>query len=214
MKNVFRCKVCGRFTEDGFHCGQKAELVLDAYRRTRLSKLLSALLRHIPHEIGLKMDEEGFVSIEELVEKIKTNWKNKEAYRWLQPVHVLAVVETCPKGRFEVKNGKIRARYGHSVNVRLELAENSEVKVLYHGTSRERLNSILREGLKPMQRKFVHLSATVEEAFEVGRRKGKNVVVLKVDVEKLRRAGYKVWRAGKSVYVAKYVPPNCLEVLS
>jgi putative RNA 2'-phosphotransferase len=46
MRNIYRCRVCGKYTESPVHCGVEAELFLDAKRRVMLSKLMSGLLRH------------------------------------------------------------------------------------------------------------------------------------------------------------------------
>ena len=48
LKPIYRCRVCGAFTEDQYHCGKQAELLLDPGSRVRLSKLMSGLLRYYP----------------------------------------------------------------------------------------------------------------------------------------------------------------------
>jgi len=48
VRPIFRCRVCGCFTEERGHCGVPAELLLNGHRRERLSKLMSGLLRHFP----------------------------------------------------------------------------------------------------------------------------------------------------------------------
>jgi len=186
-------------------------LSLDEYRRTRLSKLMSFILRHSPESVGLKLDEGGWVSIDELVEAIKTRWRNREAYQWLRPEHVLEVVARDPKGRFEVRDGRIRARYGHnrSVRVSIDYPRYAGTEPLYHGTSRRSLARILTEGIKPMNRKFVHLTLSVDEACRVGARHGEPVV-LQVDVECLRREGYEILDASHVVKLVEYVPPKCI----
>ncbi|WP_252901185.1 RNA 2'-phosphotransferase [Vulcanisaeta sp. JCM 14467] len=74
-----------------------------------------------------------------------------------------------PKGRFEVRDGMIRARYGHnkSLNVDIRYDVDNEVSVLYHGTTKEALTRIMREGIKPMNRKYVHLVLDLRDAYEV-----------------------------------------------
>jgi putative RNA 2'-phosphotransferase len=51
---------------------------------------------------------------------------------------------------------------------------------------------ILKEGLKPMRRKRVHLSKTVEDAIEVGRRRTANPVILKIDAQKAIHEGIRI----------------------
>lgn len=44
-------------------------------RLRRISKYLTFILRHEPHSIGLKLDEEGYLPIDELVEKANASGK-------------------------------------------------------------------------------------------------------------------------------------------
>ncbi|MBS3788144.1 RNA 2'-phosphotransferase, partial [Candidatus Bipolaricaulota bacterium] len=105
--------------------------------RREVSKQMAYLLRHDPS--GMSMDEEGFVDLEELLSKLRDRWKN------LTDPELRQIVEEDPKGRYEISSGKIRALYGHSVDVDPDLPE-VEVEVLYHGTSPKAAERIDREG--------------------------------------------------------------------
>jgi len=218
LKPVYKCRVCGAYTEDPIHCGKPAVLLLTPRQRLRLSKLMSALLRHIPWEAGLRLDEEGWVSVHELARAIRERWRNREQYQWVTPEHIVAVALLDPKGRFQLTSDKrfIRASYGHSIRVRLghrELGVEEVPQLLYHGTVASRLPSILREGLKPMKRVAVHLTSSVDDAIDTARRHGRDVVLLGIDTRCLYRRGYRVSRAGRTVYLVEYVPPDCIKVL-
>ena len=92
--------------------------------KTKVSRYMSYLLRHNPE--NLKMDERGFVSLDELFQKVRERFHvDKEL--------IFVIVEKSERKRFEIVDGKIRALYGHSVPVRLGLKEDKDVKVLYHG---------------------------------------------------------------------------------
>ena len=208
MRPIYRCRICSEFVEDNTHCGVYAELFLDSVRRVRLSKLLSGLLRHYPWEIGIDVDRDGWVDIDDLVYGIKTRWRNKELYQWVTKDHIIAVAKLDPKGRFEIKGNLIRARYGHSIDVRIDY-EIYYPDTLYHGTSIDRLKSILRDGLKPMKRRFVHATTSVENALETGKRHGKPVI-LRIDVDCLRKHGIPVYRATRDIYLIPYVPRECI----
>jgi len=173
-------------------------------RRFKVSKLMAYILRHSPWEFGLEPDEEGFVELADLIRAIKT------VYPWVTEEFIKEIVEKDSKGRYEIRGSKIRARYGHSYPVVLKHEEDTESKVLYHGTIRENLKGILKEGIKPMKRQYVHLSLSYEDAYYTGRRHGKDVVVLLIDAECLRRKGYKILKAGKRVRIVKHVPVECI----
>lgn len=181
--------------------------------RVRLSKLLSCLLRHCPGEVGLKLDEDGWVRLDELVEAVRTRWRRSD-YTWVTREHVEAIVALDEKGRFEILGDRIRARYGHSRDLPISITYpvDTESKVLFHGTSRGSLSSILSIGILPMKRKYVHLSTSIVDACRVGSRHGDPVLVI-VDVECLRRHGLEVYVASSGVRLVERVPPNCISAV-
>ncbi len=214
MRNIYRCRVCGRYVEEEYHCGVKTELFLDAKRRVLLSKLMSGLLRHYPWEAGLRISSDGWVSIDELVHGIREKWRNRILYQWVTREHVIAVALLDPKERFEVRNGYIRARYGHSIPVTINYpAVDNPPGKLYHGTSTKSLPGILQEGIKPMKRKYVHLTIDPGDALETGRRHGIPVLLV-VDTDCLIGKGYMVYRATSKIYLVEHVPPECIKVAS
>jgi len=212
VKSIYKCSVCGCYTESPVHCGKQAKLILDGSKRLALSKLISFILRHNPSSIGLVMDREGWVKIEDLVYGIKNLWINKHLYSWVTREHIIALAQLDYKGRFEVKNGYIRARYGHSRNLQIEISypTDNTSKILYHGTLRENLKNILSEGIKPMKRKYVHLSVNIEDAYEVAKRHGRDTVILIIDCNCLRKHNIPVYIASSRVRLVKYVPPTCI----
>ncbi len=73
------------------------------------------------------------------------------------------IIEKSDRGRFERRDGRIRALYGHSIPVKMGFEEGREVGILYHGMTRKAALRTLREGLKSM-RSWAHLSPTIEIA--------------------------------------------------
>ena len=165
--------------------------------KVKAGRYMSYLLRHDPG--NLKMDEHGFVEIDGLVEKLKERFQiDKES--------IYEIVEKSGRRRFEIVGTRIRALYGHTIPVELELKEEKAVKVLYHGTTPEAASKILEAVLEPMKRRRVHLSPTVEIAREVGLRRTRNPVILEVDVEEARRDGIRFYKATDKVYVCNAIP--------
>ncbi len=185
----------------------------------RLSKFLSLVLRHKPELLDLTFDEDGFTTIfiDELVKRMQKypHWKE------LTTEDIYTVVENDTKGRFEIKNQKIRARYGHSIPVgsRMWLQKkpadrNLLPKLLYHGTTRKAAEKILKEGLLPQYRQFVHLSPTIEWAHTVGKRHTKRPTILIIDTDCALKKGVKMWIASKSTILATPVPSECIRIHS
>jgi len=175
-------------------------------KRIKISKFLSYILRHNPYQFGLQLDKYGFADLDQVLKVVKKKFP-------LNKSQLEELVYTDKQARFQIKEGRIRACYGHSINVQ-PLSDTGNIPpTLYHGTSRKNLNSILKEGLKPMKRKFVHLSLTVEDAKRVGKRKDFLPVILKIDTEKAKREGIKFWRE-KTVVVASYIPSDCISPIN
>jgi putative RNA 2'-phosphotransferase len=188
-------------------CGAEGDAVLGEDRRVRLSKFVSGALRHFPDDAGISLDDAGWVAFDSLVGAVTNR------YPWADAAHVEAVVATDSKGRFERRGGRIRASYGHSVDVELEPTTASVPNRLYHGTAPRNLDAILDDGVKPMGRQTVHLSETFEEARNVGSRHVDDPVILSVDARSMREDGFEIDKRGAGTYTVRRVPPSYLEVV-
>ena len=178
--------------------------------KRQLSKTISYALRHAPWEYELELDIEGWVKIDDLLLSLKSekpDWKN------LCETDLTEIIKISSKKRFEIKDKKIRALYGHSVPNKLikELSEPPEI--LYHGTSPETAEIILRAGLKPMGRQYVHLSVDTEMAKQVASRKSKKPVILLIDSKKSFQNGNKFYIGNEHVWLADDVPAKHIKPL-
>lgn len=181
-----------------------------------LSKFLSLLLRHRPDLLDLRMRKDGFVDVSELLNKLR----KRKTFKWVTLDDVKYLVRIDKKKRFELKEEKgrlfIRARYGHSkslpVKIKYEKVRPGEIKELFHGTRADVLPWILREGLKPMARKYVHLSPTPEDALLVASRRRGKPVILRIDVESFLKDGGVIYKASEKVYLAEEIPPKYLHI--
>lgn len=124
------------------------------------------------------------------------------------------IVESDNKGRFEFAEDKssVRALYGHSIDVNLGLEPTMPPLVLYHGTAEKYVDSIMKEGLRPRKRNFVHLSETIDVAKQVGTRHG-SPVVLSIDIEAMIRAGYKFYKVQNGIWLTGDILPNFLKIV-
>jgi putative RNA 2'-phosphotransferase len=174
-------------------------MIRDSSKFIVLSKFMSLVLRHKPFNFGLSPDKHGFVGVEDLLFVLKNR------YRDVQSSDIEAVVANCPKRRFEIKDQKIRARYGHSIEVKLDEIPIQPPEFLYHGTNLSGEETILKEGLKPMSRRFVHLSKNKHEAWKVGKRKTINPIVLTVKAREAFQKGFKFYDMG-SVILTQMIP--------
>ena len=170
-----------------------------------ISKLIALVLRHKPEKLGLTMDKHGWVSTEELIAGLNR----------IQPFDrsmLEEIVRRDSKQRysFNADHTCIRANQGHSVPVDLELRPQEPPRTLYHGTAARFTASIEQQGLKPMQRQYVHLSADYQTAVTVGKRHGLPVVY-EINAEAMRQAGHLFYCSENGVWLTAAVPPAFLK---
>lgn len=106
---------------------------------------------------------------------------------------------------FNEDHTRIRANQGHSIPVDVELKEYEPPKYLYHGTGEKYRKSIDENGLQPKSRLYVHLSADIDTAIQVGSRHGKPVVY-KVSSGRMQKDGYQFFKSVNGVWLTKEVP--------
>ena len=92
----------------------------------------------------------------------------------------------------------------------LGLARKEPPEYLWHGTAERFLSSILAEGLRPMSRQQVHLSADQETARKVGQRHGRPVI-LRVRAGEMHRDGAYFYQAENGVWLTDNVPVQYLD---
>ncbi|QIP85664.1 RNA 2'-phosphotransferase [Streptomyces sp. Tu 2975] len=173
----------------------------DERRTVKVSKYLSKHLRHQPDRIGITLDANGWVEIDELMRAA-----SEHGFRFTHAEleHVVAVND---KRRFTIDGTRIRANQGHTVAVDLDLPAAEPPEYLYHGTVSHNLNAIRANGLLPMARHDVHLSPDRETATRVGARRGRPVV-LSVHAGALHRAGHVFRVSANGVWLTASVPPR------
>jgi putative RNA 2'-phosphotransferase len=178
---------------------------VDEIRLVRVSKRLSLHLRHAPGDIGLTLDPQGWVGVDAMLDALARHGLK------LSRAELDEVVARNDKQRFayDELGTRIRASQGHSTPVQLDLPVASPPPALFHGTVQAALTAITRDGLRPMRRHDVHLSATQDTAIVVGARRGRPIV-LRVDAAAMDRAGYEFRISANGVWLTAHVPPQYL----
>lgn len=174
----------------------------------RLSRRISMVLRHRPESAGLTLDANGWAPVVDLIGALG-----------ITRAELDVIVENNDKSRFAIArrdNGVdwIRASQGHSrrVEVDLGLPPAEPPAVLFHGTPRDNLEAIRRDGLRPRSRHHVHLSKDVPTALAVGRRRSADVVVFEVDAAAMAAGGHVFHRSENGVWLTLAVPPAYLSL--
>jgi RNA:NAD 2''-phosphotransferase len=170
---------------------------------TRLSKLLSYVLRHNPDHVQIQLDEQGWANVDELLQQLNKH-NEPVTFELLKEV-----VDTNSKKRFSFNEDatRIRANQGHSLQLDLNYSPQQPPEILYHGTAAKNLEAILQQGLMKMGRHHVHLSADTGTALQVGGRHGKPVVLI-IRAMEMHQQGYIFYCSQNGVWLTEHVPPS------
>jgi len=171
----------------------------------RISRFLSFLLRHQPREYPLSFDRRGFVTWGDLV------YLAQERFADVTEEEIRRVVEEPDKQRFELKEGKVRATYGHSFPVDLGPEAAEPPVELYLGAARDIAQLALQNGLKPRDRRYIHLSASLDEARAVGERRDPAPAIIVVDAATAHAEGIRFYKSGP-LFLVENVPAKYLSL--
>jgi len=125
---------------------------------------LSWLLRHGILEKKLHMRDDGYVAVTDILLLQEMNTITRD--------DICQIVKTDSKQRFsmiiENEIEMIRANQGHSKKVGELIDETKLLQQIsepmqpcIHGTYRKHLDSIFKDGLKPMNRSFIHFGQSI-----------------------------------------------------
>jgi len=204
ISEIKQCPQHGYFRGNVCECGNPGRFILSGYKAEKLGRIISGALRHFPKELGLRLDVHGWADLNDLERCIATK------YPWARRYHIEAMLDTDEKGRYETRGDKVRARYGHSIDLDLDYPE-APYDMLFYGTSEEEADRILEIGLKPVNQHYVHLSKSIEEAVKVACIRTEFPVIISVDSRKAIEEGIKIIDAGP-VCLSGPIPPQYLKI--
>ena len=188
-------------------CGQPGRFLMNDRELDHLGRVMTGILRHFPDRYGLTTDPHGWVSLPEMVRAIA---RKHPAYHWLRPMHLAAIAETDAKGRYEIRDDRVRATYGHTLEIDLDLPTENIPDRLYFPVTQEESAIVLEVGLKPSDRRKVHLSKTAAAARAAGKVRTPEPTILEIDARKARESGIVIMQAGKTVYLVDQIPAELL----
>lgn len=168
----------------------------DARVRERSEKALCFALRHSPSTANIKLDDLGWVNIEDLLRGISKNHPaiTKEYFFNLIKDNDLFMVS---------ENGlKIRATAGHSVKLKMELVPAIPPESMYFVSTRKSLQSILQEGIRSIKRVGLHLTNSRAQVLDrIDRNAG--LVAYQIDTKKMSEDGVIFYKDEFDVWLCK-----------
>ena len=183
---------------------------MSEHQLSHIGRMLAGILRHFPEKFGLNLDQRGWIKLADIVSAIK---EKTHRYHWLGTEHIKGIAETDEKGRYEIRSGLIRATYGHSREVDLDLPSDNIPHFLYYPVKEDQVEKVKVEGILPLNKSKVHLSATPRDAFEAGSVHYKDPVILKIralDCVSSNDSG--IQKAGKFIFTADFIPGDFIDI--
>jgi putative RNA 2'-phosphotransferase len=179
---------------------------MDTALLKRVSKHMALILRHAPERAGLVLDPEGYVHLDDLVAALRGEIAELDA----DTVRAVVAVVEPHKQRYAIEGEFVRANYGHSTAERIAHEPAEPPAELFHGTTDEALDTIRRQGLRPMRRQYVHLTTDRALALSVGARHGASRL-LRIDAAAAHAAGLPFYKANHTFWLVAAMPPEFLE---
>lgn len=179
----------------------------------KISKTLSWVLRFGILELGLDMDDHGYVLLSDLLALTQFSGVTVD--------QINEVVHSNDKQRFTLKGNSIRANQGHSKEIGSMIVDDCLLKplsvvprVCVHGTTKEAWEYIKSDGLRPMGRRHIHMATNIRYPerglttdIKTGLKAGSKVMVY-VDVKRAVAAGKRFYVSDNGVVLC----PDHLDV--
>jgi len=174
----------GHGGEDSIRKAPPKSIPDDPVADTQISRFLSYALRHEPESVGLTMDRAGWVEVDDLIEGARAQGISLSLDR------LERLTERDQKGRFSLSNDKIRIRanYGHSIEVDIAPTGVEPAELLYLGAAAQHAQTILGKGISSAGQP-IRLAPEPHRALRLGARH-KDPVVLEVLARSMVESGY------------------------
>ena len=176
---------------------------------TEKSKYMAMLLRHRPEKGNITIDTQGYTDVNSLLKALDIDKETLDK---------IVTADNKQRYSYNEDGTKIRANQGHSLPyVKIDFKEYTPTGSIYHGTAKKYLDSILKKGLIPQSRNYVHLSQDIDTATNVGMRHAKskiNLVIFEIDYQKMIKDGYKFYISDNSVVLTEKVPKQYLKQIN
>ena len=170
----------------------------------KLSRFIATMIGRSPDEFGLVTDEQGFVTIKELLKAIT----EEEGWRHVRRAHLNEVLLSLAAPDFEIVDHRIRATDRSRLP---RICRPSELpKLMYTCVRRRAYPSAVEKGLSAAPGRRIVLSAEKSMAERIGRRRDRQPVCITVQVENSLTQGVVFDRCGTRLFLADFIPAACM----
>lgn len=198
---------------------QSKPIIAMTPQQISISKFISKLLRHSASDYALKMAEGGWVEVEDLLTIVNDKFKGKKQEQidlTFKTLEEIVEADSIDKKRYSFNKDKtmIRANWGHTIPIELDLEPDLPPDILYHGTKTSFLDSIMKEGLKPVKHNHVHMAQYVENAQQAADNLSGESVILQIDSLEMWKNGHQFYSSDNElIWLTKIVPTEYIKIL-
>jgi putative RNA 2'-phosphotransferase len=169
-------------------------------------QLITTWLRHKPFKAGFKLDDYGWVGIEDLLKSLKEN----DILATLEDLETINNAMPIKRWEIDSVKNKIRATHGHSVPIKIDLPFKKPPRILYHGSKIDLIPAVLKYGILPMWRQFVNLSSEEENAIEYSEKKNGHSIIFGVSAEEMFINDFIFYNPQKTIWITRFIPLDYL----
>ena len=177
----------------------------DPAKIERITRSLAYMLRHQPEKFDLDLDPYGYAELDETLRAL-----NERLGEPVSEEELIHAVRSGDRPRYEIVGEKIRALYGHSIQVEPG-APAKPPEFLYVALPSEDVDRARRFGLRGGRRRYLHLALTEDDACDAGRRAAEEYTVLRIRALDAWEEGYDFYDR-QALWLAETVPTHLLEV--
>lgn len=167
-------------------------------------RLLSLALRHKPELFGIEVDSSGWADVRRLVCGINSVRPELQ----ITEGDVRNCKALLSEERFEIRDSRIRALYGHSLRCVSIGEPKPPPPLLFHATHTKLLQSITNQGLIAKGRNNAHLTSSWDYALSVWRthnERGRRGIILAVKTADTLFKGVAFYQANSHVWLSPYI---------
>lgn len=177
---------------------------MDIEKKNRqLAKLIDYMLGRNPYEFGLAPDADGFVKMKELIKAVN----EEDHFKHIRKAHIDELLITLSEPVVEIRDFLIRAVKRD--NLPPVVIPKILPKILYTAVKETAYTSVIENGIRPSTSDRVILANDKELILRIGKRQGRNPVILHVNVDQAEKLGVLFTQCGEAIFLAKTIPKGC-----
>jgi putative RNA 2'-phosphotransferase len=171
-----------------------------------LAKVLTYVLCHRPDEFGLVLDDQGFVSVKQLLQALA----GEPGLGHVRRHHLEQLAGLLHPPAFELAGDRVRGLIPAPANLRRPGEEPPTL--LYIAITPKSHERVFEAGLKAPPDRELLLSHTRELALKLGRRRSPDPVLVTVQAQAAARAGVALENYGEGLTLTREIPRPFLQL--